>query len=308
MDNIEDYVGTYKGYITRGADGVLEVQTAVFEDGTFQRIMTNFATLNGSSDYYVDSSGDVKQSKNITTIDGKTYDDIVNIGYARGVLIEKFGNVYLVPTMTQPLNVVIDETGQLNYTDSLLSSALLSYNKPISTDVDWSDFYQNLKNDFEEKTTLKLDNLDLESYFADGEYYLSFNHSDKNLQVKFLEGEVSDIVKNSLTESLNKTDVSEYVSGPNALLHLTYYNESIRIGNLENGSAQFEIIPPGTAIYDKNTGEQYEVIYGFVYQDPFETAGSKQFYAYVGDVFRIITGSEENGKYIGYPNAFVRRN
>lgn len=308
VDNIEDYVGTYKGYITRGADGVLEVQTAVFEDGTFQRIMTNFATLNGSSDYYVDSSGDVKQSKNITTIDGKTYDDIVNIGYARGVLIEKFGNVYLVPTMTQPLNVVIDETGQLNYTDSLLSSALLSYNKPISTDVDWSDFYQNLKNDFEEKTTLKLDNLDLESYFADGEYYLSFNHSDKNLQVKFLEGEVSDIVKNSLTESLNKTDVSEYVSGPNALLHLTYYNESIRIGNLENGSAQFEIIPPGTAIYDKNTGEQYEVIYGFVYQDPFETAGSKQFYAYVGDVFRIITGSEENGKYIGYPNAFVRRN
>lgn len=126
------------------------------------------------------------------------------------------------------------------------------------------------------------------------------------IQVKDLDGEVSDIVKNSLTESLNKTDVSEYVSSPNAILNLTYFNRNIRIASLENGEAQFEIIPSGTAIYDKSTGEQYEVIYGFVYQDEFETSGYKSFHAYVGDVFRIIDGHEENGKYIGNPNANLR--
>ncbi|HFI2448154.1 TPA: hypothetical protein ACGO8L_001969 [Streptococcus suis] len=119
------------------------------------------------------------------------------------------------------------------------------------------------------------------------------------IQVKDLDGEVSDIVKNSLTESLNKTDVSEYVSSPNAILNLTYFNRNIRIASLENGEAQFEIIPSGTAIYDKSTGEQYEVIYGFEYG-----SSGGPFYAYVGDVFRIITGTEENGKYIGQPKLY----
>ncbi|HGK7332376.1 hypothetical protein ACHBHL_02540 [Streptococcus sp. A27] len=303
VDNIEDYVGTYKGYVTT-TDGISEVQTAVFEDGTFQSIITPLQTW-GSERYYLDGSGVVKEFKG-TTVDGATYDYVMDIKYDRGVLVEQFGNVYLVPTISSKrLNVVVDETGQINYTDSLLSTALLSYNKPISTDEEWSDFYQNLKNDFEDDSTLYLDNLDLKSYFADGEYYLSFNHNNKHLQVKDLEGEVSDIVKNSLTESLNKTDVSEYVSSPNALLNLTHFTRNIRIASLENGKSQFEIIPPGTAVYDKSTGEQYEVIYGFVYQDEFETSGSKTFYAYVGDVFRIIDGTEENGKYIGNPNALL---
>ncbi|HFI0346463.1 TPA: hypothetical protein ACGOWL_001921 [Streptococcus suis] len=301
VENIEDYVGTYKGYITT-TDGVSEVQTAVFEDGTFQRIMTPLVTGTEGGRYYVDGSGVVKEFKKGTTVDGTTYDYVNGVQYDRGVLVEQFGNVYLVPTISpKELNVVVDETGQVNYTDSLLSTALLSYNKPISTDEEWSDFYQNLKNDFEDDNTLYLDNFDLWAYFADEEYYEALNYRNRNLQVYDLEGEVSDIVKNSLTESLNKTDVSEYVSSPNALLNLTYFNRNIRIASLENGEAQFEIVPPGTAIYDKSTGEQYEVIYGFVYQDEFETDGGKSFYAYVGDVFRIITGNEENGKYIGNP-------
>ncbi|MGQ7355970.1 hypothetical protein ACTGZM_02795 [Streptococcus suis] len=306
VDNIEDYVGTYKGYVPvfgGGFSDVKEVQTVVFEDGTFQRIFTKLA--NGIERYYLDGSGVVKEFKKGTTVDGATYDNVLDITYDRGVLVEQFGNVYLVPTISpKALNVVVDETGQVNYTDSLLSTALLSYNKPISTDEEWSDFYQNLKKDFEDDNTIYLDDFDFWAYFADGEYYEAISYSER-IQVKDLEGEVSDIVKNSLSESLNKTDVSEYVSSPNALLNLTKFAHYIRIASLENGEAQFEIIPPGTAVYDKSTGEQYEVIYGFVYQDPFETSGNKVFYAYVGDVFRIIYGTEENGKYIGDPNVFL---
>ncbi|HFR4576890.1 TPA: hypothetical protein ACHWJ6_001241 [Streptococcus suis] len=300
VDNIEDYVGTYKGYISSRGGGVSEVQTAVFEDGTFQRILTPLVTESAMGRYYLDSSGVVKEFKKGTTVDGVTYDDLYHIIYERGVLVEQFGNVYLVPTISSKyLNVVVDETGQINYTDSLLSTALLSYNKPISTDEEWSDFYQNLKNDFEDDNTLYLDDFDSWAYFADGEYYEAISYSERE-QVKDLEGEVSDIVKNSLTESLNKTDVSEYVSSPNALFHLTHYVQDGRNVGVVKGQEQFEIIPPGTAIYDKSTGEQYEVIYGFEYG-----SSGGPFYAYVGDVFRIIYGTEENGKYIGDPNVFL---
>lgn len=299
VDNIEDYVGTYKGYV-KADGGVSEVQTAVFEDGTFQSIITPLQPWSEGDRFYLDGSGVVKEFKKGTTVDGATYNSVIDIKYNRGVLVEQFGNVYLVPTISsKDLNVVVDETGQINYTDSLLSTALLSYNKPIGTDEEWSDFYQNLKNDFEDENTLYLDNLDLKSYFADGEYYEAISYSERE-QVKDLEGEVSDIVKNSLTESLNKTDVSEYVSSPNALFHLTHYVQDGRNVGVVKGQEQFEIIPPGTAIYDKSTGEQYEVIYGFEYG-----SSGGPFYAYVGDVFRIIYGTEENGKYIGDPNVFL---
>ena len=41
VDNIEDYVGTYKGYVESFA-GLEEIQTAIFEDGTYQQTEPKF--------------------------------------------------------------------------------------------------------------------------------------------------------------------------------------------------------------------------------------------------------------------------
>ncbi|HFR3341977.1 TPA: hypothetical protein ACHWCH_001390 [Streptococcus suis] len=288
VDNIEDYVGTYKGYV-EAFNGLEEIQTAIFEDGTFQQIRTTLAKDSQLEPVYVDESGVVQLVNTSTTVDGSNYDYLQSTSFRRGVLVELFDDVYLVPTGDEVLTAIWDQTGQLNYTDALLSASLGWYNKPISSEEDWVGYYDSVNSQLNWVDTVGVDSIDSFDYFQEGKLFgkNDFTNSASPMQKS---EDIVDIVKNSLNVTLNREAVSSHISNLNDLYQYT------SIGN-----TKIESIAPGTPIYDGKTGEKYEVIYGFKYEDyPIK------FIAYTGDVFRIYSGTEENGKYIGQPIPFVR--
>lgn len=284
VDNIEDYVGTYKGYVESIA-GLEEIQTAIFEDGTYQQTETTLVKNSELDPVYVDESGIVQLVNTSTTVDGSNYDYSQSARFKRGVLVEQFDNVYLVPLAMENLSAIWDQKGQLNYTDALLSASLGWYNRSTSSEEDWVGYYDSVKNKLNGLDTVAVDSIDSFDYFQEGKYFGKSDSYTSTSPIQKSE-DIVDIVKNSLNVTLNRETVSSHISNLNDLYQ--YAN---------NGKTKIESIAPGTPIYDRETGEKYEVIYGFKYEGyPNEI----KFIAYTGDVFRIYSGTEENGKYISY--------
>lgn len=236
---------------------------------------------------YVDESGVIQLVNTSTTVDGSNYDYLQSTVFRRGVLVELFDDVYLVPTVSEDLTAIWDQTGQLNYTDALLSASLGWYNKPISSEEDWVGYYDSVNNQLHRGDLVGVDSIDSFDYFQEGKLFGKDDFSNSASPMQKSE-DIVDIVKNSLNVTLNREAVSSHISNLNDLYQYT------SIGN-----TKIESIAPGTPIYDSKTGEKYEVIYGFKYGD-YRT----EFIAYTGDVFRIYQGTEENGKYIGQPKLY----
>ncbi|HEM3531897.1 hypothetical protein [Streptococcus suis] len=284
VDNIQNYVGTYKGYV-EVYNGLVEIQTAIFEDGTFQQIRIPLPKTSNLTIEYVNESGVVKEVDPTTTVNGSNYKYVDGVTFLRGVLIEQFDNVYLVPSEKPVyLRSIWDQTGNLNYTNGLLSESLVWFRKPISSEEDWADFYESVKLSLNWSDIITISNFEPFSYFKDGEYYEK-EQNDISASPLQKSDEVADIVKYSLNEILNREAVSSHISSLNDLFQTTTLLD-----------VEIESIPQGTTIYDSETGEKYEVIYGFKYDGQYN---EKEFIAYTGDVFRIYIGTEENGKYIG---------
>ncbi|MGT2951657.1 hypothetical protein BU202_08715 [Streptococcus cuniculi] len=144
---VKSAVGTYSGVVANSWS-TKEYQVKINEDGTYFMLSRELfprdeETILPKADPrpYLDSSNRQQSKQLETTIDGKLY-EFSDFHFTRGVLVEKYGQLYFAPLNDQDIFPYLDQNGNLDFVKGILVSTLSygTYDRVIDTTSDYEIF------------------------------------------------------------------------------------------------------------------------------------------------------------------------
>lgn len=294
-EKLHEKVGSYKGTGIDYSNDGHTIEIKINKDGSYQKLDTEYhyeMTDNQTSTVwggYFDSSNKFNKKEYTTEVNGKKYRSIKEMTYSEGVVVEKFGDLYLVNLMTvsnSSFNYFMKEDGQLDYTLSVvteklhnLSTSMNGHHIPTMEElievIEKPALEYSLSDNLEEVDKINDDVIE--------SHKITLSSSE----------ELSDLVKNGLASSLEDYNEKEdFLNTLNATYQI-YTGSSIYDKNVE-----FSVITDFSNVYN-NSGEKAVVDYAYKGSGDQEVAGTPS-----GDITFVsnqkIYGNvqETDGKYI----------
>ena len=289
--SLSAYVGTYKGESPEIIDHgdinrdkkATKVELKINKDGTFYKLVTTatFETakmseieknnLEPTVGGYFDTSHSFQTKPLSPTVSGINYYIFENIHLSRGVVVEKFGKLYLVEfsdwtKSSDSKSPYLKENGEIDYLKSVFLPSMRStmnyYSKVIPSNTEERNAYFRGIINYEEEFHLS-DNLEQLDSISEGIVTASKTKLEKSDQV-------SDILKRSLSEQLTDEFFEKYISSENDLFqvaHGSYMGGDAYLST--NNGENLTYLPLSSDLKEKiydAAGNLMKVDYGYFYE------------------------------------------
>lgn len=306
--DLAKYVNTYKGEIDDTA-----FQISIKEDGTYLQLDIRYGQIESASQSnysYFDENNTYQTTLLNATVAGKPAGKIERIRLSRGIVVESFGSLYLIPlAYFETQDAYLDNNGQVNYTKTILASQLrkmitahaststtndsntttdkVSY--PPKNNQELNNFYDNSSFDYQKKWQLSGSSLEQYSSIKDGNLSARSTWGMQAAPMTPTTDGISDIVAKGLKETFSPETISDTLAGQNAFYQ---FLPILPFSNIDPITARFLDLEK-EAIYDKE-GKKIQADLAITYR--YERSSYATSYAlYNGIVYPL---EESDGKYI----------
>lgn len=222
------YVGTYSGDLGEDSshftEGAFRAQLKINADGTFTQLLAEYsdskeATVVSHYGYFDESENFHEATGSLIQIAGKEYDRLTQVTYTRGVVVEKFGKLYLAEMqriVQDGSDSYFDTDGTLNYAKTIfVEDTWMRANSTstLPTTEDFASYYQSKLANLVDSYTLSGDQLSDYGTIEGDDIKVNGIIMQKSADVDFL-------VKETLSDVAKKIFSADEMSSTNALFQL----------------------------------------------------------------------------------------
>ncbi|MGT2800515.1 hypothetical protein [Streptococcus marmotae] len=282
-DLVKEAAGTYAGIVEReGSHETKEYQVKINKDGTYLMLSRQLTPSDTYTITYLDSTNTPQHKTLEPTVNGKQYyiETNRNFSLQRGVVIERFGRLNLVPLKYDvPIMPFLDQNGKLDFTKGIISAAYKDnkIDSIIDTDKELEAF---LRSHFDYSKKLP-ETLSSQFIFEAGKLMNDETEIPKSEAVETF-------LTQDLTESLAKEKMLQPITSANDLFQFIFYSY-VNISDL----APFKVLTDFSNVYTED-GQQVNPQYAII-ADDYLYKGRTICAYYNGDIY---FGPEDHGKFI----------
>ena len=285
-DMVIDVAGTYSGVVANNWS-TTEYQVRINEDGTYMILSRGLFLRDENTIFekadprpYLDSKNTVQYKQLETTINDKLY-EFSDFNLERGVVIEKYSQLYFAPLDSHKIFPYLDQNGELDLSKGILvdGNSLGMNDRVVDTTSDYQKF---LETNFNYSKTLT----------QPSEFFVI---DSRKLTIDNVE-----VPKSSDVDSFLKTDLTKSLDSEKVLKQIESSNDVLQFARSKVPIDTYTI----TALTDfsdvyLSDGQKVEAEYAITLKDEKHTMSiydETEIYAYYNGT--IYYGKEQNGKFI----------